>query len=488
MCNSSLGTGRFPADQKRAVVHPLLKKSSLDPQDAASYRPVSNLSFISKLLERVVAKKFTNHSTANDLLPKFQSSYRSHHSTETAITRIYNDVIQAVDQGHVVAMVLLDLSAAFDTVDHQILLDVLTKRFGVQGLSLGWFQSYLSDRSELLSYNGSQCVVSSTACGVPQGSVLGPIEFISYTEDVTSIFETLDIRYHIYADDKQLYEDGRVTEADAILSKLSGCVSEVSKWCASRRLQLNTSKTELIWFGSRANLDKLNSGNCCLSLGNVTIEPASSVRNLGVFLDSKLTLSHHVSHISKACYFHIRRLRQIIKFVNHDTAQQLFSSFVLSRLDYCNTVLAGLPNKSLNILQRVQNTAARVILNRRPRDHISDGLRELHWLPVKHRIRFKLCLTMHLIKTGKSPQYLADLVQPTSSTARAGLRSASALTYTKPRLKTRLGERGFAFAGPAAWNELPVALKQTDDTTTFKKLLKTHLSIPHSNECYTFLT
>ena len=186
-------------------------------------------------------------------------------------------------------------------------------------------------------------------------------------------------------------------------------------------------------------------------------------------------MSQHIQQVSKSCYFHIRRLRQITKFVNRDIAQRLFSCFVLSRLDYCNTVFAGLPKRSLNILQRVQNTAVRAILNRLSRDHISDGLRELHWLPIEQRVKFKLCLTMHLIRVGRSPSYLSELVQPSTSTGRTGLRSASALSYLKPRLKTRLGERCFAFAGPTVWNELPLSIKLIDDTATFKKLLKTHL-------------
>ena len=155
---------------------------------------------------------------------------------------------------------------------------------------------------------------------------------------------------------------------------------------------------------------------------------------------------------------------------------QLISAFVLSRLDYCNSVLAGLPKSSIATLQRVQNAAARLVLGLRSRDHISGGLRQLHWLPVESRIRFKLCLMMHLAHTGRCPSYITDLLHPVStSSSRSGLQSASTAQYLKPKLRTVFGERAFAFAGPKAWNDLPSHLHSIQSTKTFKKQLKTFL-------------
>jgi len=234
----------------------------------------------------------------------------------------------------------LDLSAAFDTVDHDILLDILHRGFGIEGVCHSWFRSYLSDRTQTFVFNNSSSSPFTLQCGVPQGSVLVPLQFISYTSDVINIFHKYGINYHLYADDKQLYKSSNVAEVSNLTSELSDCVQEVHRWCSSHRLQLNATKTELIWFGSKNNLNKLGSVDKNLILGNDVISPSSVVRDLGVSLDAELSLNKHVATVASSCFYNIRRLKQITKFVNRDLAVQLMSCFVLSRLDYCNSILA----------------------------------------------------------------------------------------------------------------------------------------------------
>jgi len=150
MCNTSITQGKFPNSQKSAIVRPLIKKVNMDPSDLNSYRPISNLSFVSKLLERITDARFTEHANANNLFSPLQSAYRKHHSTETALVKIHNDIITNIDQGHVGALVLLDLSSAFDTVDHNLLLKILEYRFSVTDSALKWFSFYLSDRTQTI--------------------------------------------------------------------------------------------------------------------------------------------------------------------------------------------------------------------------------------------------------------------------------------------------------------------------------------------------
>jgi hypothetical protein len=476
ICNASLRSGNFPDSHKHAAIFPRLKKPSLDPDNLNSYRPISNLSFVSKLVERVAACRFIDHAEQNKLFPVKQSAYRRHHSTESAVVSVMNDIIRSIDDGKVVPLVLLDLSAAFDTVDHDILLEVLQNRFLVNDVTLSWFHSYLTGRTQSVNVNGLQSACSAVACSVPQGSVLGAIEFICYTEDVVAVFHHNSVSHHLYADDKQIYTATTVTDIDTTRERLVRCILDVRDWCASRRLQLNAQKTELVWFGSAANIRKMSAANLTLPVGDDVIAPVDTVRDLGVLLDAQLTMKQHVNRVTSNCFFQLRRLRQIRRVAGPDVMKRLVSAFVLSRLDYCNAALVGLPQTTLQHLQRAQNAAARLITNTGPHDHITPAMKALHWLPVNQRIEYKLCLTMHLIHTQQCPDYMRDLVTMTATSAtRTGLRSASSLTYRKPRVQTKFGERAFSFSGPTIWNSLPAYLQATSNTNTFKRLLKTHL-------------
>ena len=478
LCNASLTEAVFPADLKHAIVRPRLKKPTLDPDDLGSYRPISNLSFVSKVIERVVTARFTEHAESQQLLPRCQSAYRSNHSTETAVTAVHDEIVRAIDSGNVCALVLLDLSSAFDTVDHDTLIRVLNRRFGVEGLALEWFKSYLNGRTQTFCALNHQSGPYNVDCSVPQGSVLGPKEFIAYTEDITSLADQHRLDHHLYADDTQLIKPTRIVDIPEVINSLQQCIESLHQWCASRRLQLNPSKTEIIWFGSRCSLGKLEDTDLALHVGNDDIEPAECVRDLGVLLDNELSMKRHIGKVASVCFYQLRRLRQVRRILGADVVARLVSAFVLTRLDYCNSVLANLPDSTIAPLQRVQNAAARLVKGLGPRDHITSALRELHWLPVRHRITYKLCILMHLIHIGQSPSYLADLVTATAdipSRADKGLRSAKTHRYEPATTELKFGERSFSYAGPAAWNSLPAYLHKLTNTKLFKRKLKTEL-------------
>ena len=179
--------GLFPSSFKQAIVHPLLKKPSLPDDDLNNFRPISNLNFNSKILEKVVASRIQSHLLSNSLSSSFQSAYRMFHSTETTLLGIHNDLILAMDRGEVTSLILLDLSAAFDTVDHSILFHRLQHWFGLQGTSLDWFSFYLTSRSQAVSIQNSTSSFSNLSCGIPQGSVLGPLLFTLYTTPLGSV-------------------------------------------------------------------------------------------------------------------------------------------------------------------------------------------------------------------------------------------------------------------------------------------------------------
>jgi len=234
-----------------------------------------------------------------------------------------------------------------------------------------------------------------------------------------------------------------------------------AQWCTSRCLQLNSDKTEVIWFGSKTNFVKLKSYGCSLAVGSETVQPASVVRDLGVLPDSQLTMKQHINKVTAACYYQLRRLRQIRRRVGTEVTTQLLLALVTSRLDYCNSVLIALPQSALEPLQRVRNTAARLIFNLGKRERVSPCLIQLHWLPIRYYLQVLHPHAQHPHqKVSALSGYLADIVQPTSSRAmRSGLRLSETDSYTTPRLRTKFGERAFSFSGPASWNSLPAELR-----------------------------
>ena len=378
LCNLSIQTGIVPSSLKHARVQPLLKKPTLDPDTCCSYRPISNLSYISKLIERVVVKRFRAHVSDHSLFPVQQSAYRAFHSTETAILAVHNDLVRAVDNNRVSLLVLLDLSAAFDTVDHNILLSVLSRRFSVTGTAFLWFQSYLSGRTQSFIYNSQYTPCHEVDCSVPQGSVLGPVKFVAYTEDIVDVADKHQVRSHFYADDSQMYDSCRPQDVSGVRDRLSRCATDVSCWCASRRLQLNATKTEAVWFGTRRNLDRLHDQDRHVQIDSEIISPVTVVRDLGVYLDDELSMKQHVNRIAATCFFHLRRRR-----IGRDLTVRLILAFITTWLDYCNSALAGLPQITLAPLQRVQNAAARLVFELRVCEHVTPSLMQLHWLPVR---------------------------------------------------------------------------------------------------------
>jgi Reverse transcriptase (RNA-dependent DNA polymerase) len=265
-----------------------------------------------------------------------------------AVCILNNDLVRSIDMGHVTALVILDLGAAFDTMDHELLIEVLKKRFAIDGVALNWFKSYFDDRTQTFMFGDVESVMYAVNSSVPQRSVLGPLEFVAYTEDVVEIMSQhqLGLRHHIYADDTQLYAHSALEDIRSILLHLQSCFSEARELCTSLRL--------LIWFGSRANLTKLASSDCSLFVGGNITKPSTTVRDLGVSLDSEISLKQHVNKVVSSCYYHIRRLRQVSHCVGQDVMKQLASAFILSRLDHCNSILAGLPKSTIATLQRVQ--------------------------------------------------------------------------------------------------------------------------------------
>ena len=239
------------------------------------------------------------------------------------------------------------------------------------------------------------------------------------------------------------------------------------------KLKMNDDKTELMCVGSKSKLSKTNLNSIAFS--DCEIMCAKSVRNLGVHLNESLSMETHVNHLCKILYLQLRRISKIRSFLSVDSANKLAVAFVLSRLDYCNSLLAGISDDKLNKLQRIQNNAARLVLREGRRCSASALLRTLHWLPVKARIEYKIStLCFQCLHSGHMPVYLSELLHPYRPSRT--LRSQDSSLLSVPRFSLdSYGKRSFSVFGPTVWNSLPLFLRQLQCFTTFKKQLKTHL-------------
>jgi hypothetical protein len=242
----------------------------------------------------------------------------------------------------------------------------------------------------------------------------------------------------------------------------------------SNRLQLNGDKTEVLWVASVRRQHQLPA--LPLTVGNQLVHPVRSVRNLGVFIDADLVMRSHVVHVVSRCFAVLRQLRQVRRYLPPPAFQTLVAALVLTRLDYANSTLAGLPVHLVRRLQSVLNAAARLIYGLRRCDHLTDALLTLHWLKVPERIQFKLAVLVHRVLHGTAPSYLGPLLRVADMPGRRALRSAytSQLLVPSVRLST-VGPRAFAVAGPQIWNSLPADITAIDSLPAFRRRLKTHL-------------
>ena len=246
--NKSLSTGVFPSIWKKSLVFPTLKKASLDPENLFNYRPTSNLSFRSKVIERVIVTQLESYLHQNNLFPTRQSAYRRYHSAETMMLKITNDLALSLDRNMDVAFVLLDLSSAFDTVDHNILLQILEEKFGFTGIVQKWVKSYLAERIQTVAISKVEFLASPMSCGVPQGSVLGPLLFLLYISPIQEFAQYYNMEIMNYADDTQLYTSLTDTSSTTQLENFERCLNDIIHWCQFNMMKCNPEKTKLIHF------------------------------------------------------------------------------------------------------------------------------------------------------------------------------------------------------------------------------------------------
>ena len=280
----SLRESMIPKSLKTALIRPLLKKTGLDSDILKNYCHVSNLTFILKVIEKEISGRLNEHLINNSLFDPPQSAYRDKHSTETALIKVQNDILSALDAGSSAILLMLDLSAAFDTIDHDILLSRLCNVYGITGNALDWFRSYLTGRIQRVVIEDSVSVDQELDFGVPQGSVLGQIIYCMYTKPVSDIIQRHGLSHHSYTDDTQLYMtmDHSNNDWRDSLARIELCVSEIREWLNKNMLKPNEDKRELIVFTSKYKQDLYN--DLSITIRGTVVDCSSQVKDLGSYL------------------------------------------------------------------------------------------------------------------------------------------------------------------------------------------------------------
>ena len=453
LASVSFASGKFPDLYKSSQISPLMKNPSLDAADLASYRPISNLRTMGKLLERLAQLQFRPHILSAPAFSPYQSAYRPFHSTETAALFITNNLMRSHAPS---LLVSLDLSAAFDCVSHSILLNRLSQDFGFSGLPLSWLESYLTGRTQHVFWNGVRSSSSSVLMGVPQGSVLGPLLFCAYVSPVSRLLATFKLIHHSYADDTTLILS--IDSTSALSALLETSTSALCNWFLFNGLQLNPAKSDVLLVATREKRKVLNLAlDSGLTIAGSSVKLSSTSKILGLTFDAALSFDSHISEVCKSANYHLRALAHIRRFLSVSSANLIACSIVSSRLDYCNSSLTGLSSYNIHRLQTVQNRAARIVLGVGNRVCAEPLLRQLHWLPVNKRILYKTALLTFKTVSTQQPTYLSSFLIPHKPSR--CLRSSNLNYLTVPRVSTALQSRAFSVSAPHLWNSLPASLR-----------------------------
>ncbi|KAJ1531443.1 hypothetical protein ONE63_000123 [Megalurothrips usitatus] len=468
--NFSLQSSVFPCVWKLANVLPIPKVAN--PVNCKDYRPVSILCLLSKVLEKIVHSQVYEYLAQNKLINPLQSGFRPGHSTKTALLKVADDIRLAIDQRKLVLAVLLDFSKAFDKVHHGLLL-VKMRKLGFSRSVIKWFYVYLCDRAQRVKL-GSDFVSNwdFSDTGVPQGSVLGPLLFLIYCNDISDVIS--NCTYHLYADDLQLYLNFGVKSVTEAVKLVNADLASVLQYAKCHNLSLNIEKTQPIIYGSNTYLKILQKGSQ-ISIDNIPVPYKDTVTNLGVIFDQSLSWTPQCVRVINSVFKNLAVVRRNFCYLPFSVRKMICQSFIFPTFDYSAALMTNLSATNCIKIQRAQNSCIRFVTKTPKYEHITPMYKELDLLKFTERRDLIICTTIRSIFKTAAPPYLLQMFT-TSSSVNMRRNRQSSHNLVVPIHRTCIYNKSFCVPASRLWNKYSIhSYFSCSTANTLKRKVHTEL-------------
>lgn len=458
--NCSLEGGEVPNLLKVSTIIPLKKVKGTIKEN--EFRPINMLSAIDKILERIVYQQLNQFITANNILDKFQSGFRVGSNCEAAVQYVLNDWKECTDKGMNVAIVLLDLQRAFETISREILLHKLRK-YGFADTVLKWVQNYLKDRKQKVKCEDGISVERDIEVGVPQGSILGPLLFLLYINDLGKWLDKC--KYHMFADDTIVYLS--MENQNELVNQVNKELTVLNDWFNANKLKVNINKTKCLWVG------KERPSNLNIKIDKDKIQEVETAKYLGVFIDNKLNFKPHIDYVCKKISKKLGVLARVGKHLTIWSRKVIYNTIVFPHFIYCGTILHLANQESLNRLQKLQNRAMRIVLKMDKYTSIGRMLGVLEWLNVRQLLEYQVLVFIKKIELKMVPEYLSDSLVRIRDVHNYNTRGNSKY-FVEGKLKKN-SQIGIFYRGIRAFNDLSDELRHCVALKKFKYMLRKDL-------------
>ena len=462
--NLSLKTETVVGDWKLARVSPVYKgKGPLE--EPTSYRPIASVSHLAKILEKLINTQLMDYLTNHHFISPDQAAYQKNNSTQSAVHRIVEDLLEAWNESDNAICCFLDISKCYDTIHHDILIKKLSS-YGICNNELKWIQSYLQDRSMKVNFNNDLSELAKINIGLPQGSTLGPTLFLLFVNDLSQAISQGSLS--MYADDGAIYVIDK--DPGEARKKMQIALDNAAKWYRDNRLQLNADKCYVMYIGGKMTENDANN----LYLNGKCIQIVDSVKYLGLILDSKLSFKQHADHVISKGKSKLSCLRKLSKFLPESTLSVIYKSKIEPAIDYLGTVWGHVSESNMSKGQRIQNMAARILkhdydfINHRGIDLVHD----LGWKDFNQRQHYYNAILTYKAIHGLVSQYICNLILFEFETHSHETRGAINMNLAIPLIKKEKFRNSFQYYNANLWNNLPQQLKDTTSLISFKSTYK----------------